>query len=115
MASGGKSAKNLAGRSPGGGEDSSESDGETEPAKSFHRRLSTNRDIKCSVCPLAVLPEKIQKLCFLPIEQRQSMICLFLTGSWEAWWRPASGLVPISRFATPDAAVLSPFYRTTVP
>nr|XP_008191096.1 PREDICTED: diacylglycerol kinase eta [Tribolium castaneum] len=48
MASGGKSAKNLAGRSPGGGEESSESDGETEPAKSFHRRLSTNRDIKCS-------------------------------------------------------------------
>ncbi|XP_063914006.1 diacylglycerol kinase eta isoform X5 [Zophobas morio] len=48
MASGGKSAKNLGGRSPGGGEDSSESEGETEPAKSFHRRLSTNRDIKCS-------------------------------------------------------------------
>lgn len=51
-ASGGsKSAKNLDGRSPGAPEDSSESDGETEPAKSFHRRLSTNRDIKCSVCP----------------------------------------------------------------
>lgn len=31
------------------GEDSSESDGETEPAKSFHRRLSTNREIKCAV------------------------------------------------------------------
>ncbi|XP_068086403.1 diacylglycerol kinase eta [Anabrus simplex] len=30
------------------GEESSESDGETEPAKSFHRRLSTNRDIKGS-------------------------------------------------------------------
>ncbi|XP_023710920.1 diacylglycerol kinase eta isoform X3 [Cryptotermes secundus] len=27
-------------------EESSESDGETEPAKSFHRRLSTNREIK---------------------------------------------------------------------
>jgi len=31
------------------GEESSESDGETEPAKSFHRRLSTNREIKCAV------------------------------------------------------------------
>jgi len=31
------------------GEDSSESDGEAEPAKSFHRRLSTNREIKCAV------------------------------------------------------------------
>jgi hypothetical protein len=31
------------------GEDSSESDGEGEPAKSFHRRLSTSRQIKCAV------------------------------------------------------------------
>jgi hypothetical protein len=31
------------------GEESSESDGETEPAKSFHRRISTNREIKCAV------------------------------------------------------------------
>ncbi|XP_049947196.1 diacylglycerol kinase eta-like [Schistocerca serialis cubense] len=30
------------------GEESSESDGETEPAKSFHRRLSTNKEIKSS-------------------------------------------------------------------
>ncbi|KAK8386487.1 hypothetical protein O3P69_010841 [Scylla paramamosain] len=29
--------------------DSSESDGETEPAESFHRRISTNKEIKCSV------------------------------------------------------------------
>ena len=29
--------------------DSSESDGETEPAKSFHRRFSTNKNIKSSV------------------------------------------------------------------
>ncbi|XP_042219115.1 diacylglycerol kinase eta-like isoform X2 [Homarus americanus] len=29
--------------------DSSESEGETEPAKSFHRRISTNKEIKCSV------------------------------------------------------------------
>lgn len=29
--------------------DSSESDGETEPAKSFHRRISTNKEIKCAV------------------------------------------------------------------
>lgn len=50
MASGSKSVKNLGGRSPVGGEDSSESDGETEPAKSFHRRLSTNREINSSVC-----------------------------------------------------------------
>ncbi|XP_071052733.1 diacylglycerol kinase eta isoform X3 [Onthophagus taurus] len=46
MASGGKSAKGSV--SPAAGEDSSESDAETEPAVSFHRRLSTNRDIKCS-------------------------------------------------------------------
>ncbi|XP_046456787.1 diacylglycerol kinase delta-like isoform X5 [Daphnia pulex] len=32
------------------GDDSSESDGETEPAKSFHRRFSTNKNIKSSVC-----------------------------------------------------------------
>jgi hypothetical protein len=31
------------------GDDSSESDGETEPAKSFHRRFSTNKNIKSSV------------------------------------------------------------------
>ena len=38
-----------------GGEDSSESDGETEPAKSFHRRFSTNKNIKSSVtCPTCV-------------------------------------------------------------
>lgn len=51
MASGSssKSAKNLGGNSPVGGEESSESDGETEPAKSFHRRLSTNREINNSV------------------------------------------------------------------
>lgn len=35
---------------PSAGEDSSESDGETEPAKSFHRRFSTNKNIKSSVC-----------------------------------------------------------------
>lgn len=29
--------------------DSSESDGETEPAESFHRRISTNKEIKSSV------------------------------------------------------------------
>lgn len=49
MASGGESAKNMGGPSPTG-EESSESDGETEPAKSFHRRLSTNREINSSVC-----------------------------------------------------------------
>ncbi|KAK4880789.1 hypothetical protein RN001_008935 [Aquatica leii] len=48
MASGDKSGKNLGRISPVL-EDSSESDGETEPAKSFHRRLSTNCEIKCSV------------------------------------------------------------------
>lgn len=31
------------------GEDSSESENETEPVKSFHRKLSTNRDIKTAV------------------------------------------------------------------
>lgn len=49
MASDSKSVKNLGGPSPTG-EESSESDGETEPAKSFHRRLSTNREINNSVC-----------------------------------------------------------------
>lgn len=51
MASGSssKSAKDLGGILPVGGEESSESDGETEPAKSFHRRLSTNREINSSV------------------------------------------------------------------
>ena len=34
---------------PSPGEDSSDSDGETEPARSFHRKISTNKDIKCSV------------------------------------------------------------------
>lgn len=29
--------------------DSSDSEGETEPAKAFHRRISTNREIKTSV------------------------------------------------------------------
>lgn len=52
-ASGGKSVRNVDGRSPGGGEESSESEGETEPAKSFHRRISTNREIKCAVGGLA--------------------------------------------------------------
>lgn len=32
----------------GGADDSSESEGETEPAKSFHRRFSTNKNIKSS-------------------------------------------------------------------
>ena len=36
---------------PSPGEDSSDSDGETEPARSFHRKISTNKDIKCSVSP----------------------------------------------------------------
>lgn len=49
MASGNKSAKRL-GKTTPSGEESSESEEETEPAKSFHRRLSTNHDIKCSVC-----------------------------------------------------------------
>ena len=51
MASGGKHGSSGARRisSEQTGEESSESDGETEPAKSFHRRLSTNREIKCSV------------------------------------------------------------------
>ena len=30
-------------------DDSSESEGESEPAKSFHRRVSTNKEIKTSV------------------------------------------------------------------
>ncbi|XP_043215694.1 diacylglycerol kinase eta-like isoform X2 [Amphibalanus amphitrite] len=38
----------AAGPSPA--DESSDSDGETEPARSFHRKISTNKDIKCSVC-----------------------------------------------------------------
>lgn len=49
MASGIGGVKDSSGNIPVG-EESSESEGETEPAKSFHRRLSTNREIKCSVC-----------------------------------------------------------------
>ncbi|XP_048521223.1 diacylglycerol kinase eta [Dendroctonus ponderosae] len=49
MATGGKSAKKLDGVSPTPAEgESSDSDGETEPAKSFHRRWSTNREINNS-------------------------------------------------------------------
>lgn len=62
MACGSKSAKNLGQSSPGG-EDSSESDGETEPAKSFHRRLSTNREIKRSVCLCEIFSKKARFLC----------------------------------------------------
>ncbi len=32
-----------------GGDEDSESECETEPAKSFHRRISTNKEIKTSV------------------------------------------------------------------
>ncbi|XP_063242323.1 diacylglycerol kinase eta isoform X2 [Bacillus rossius redtenbacheri] len=47
MAAGGKSAGGVSRRTgENTGEESSESDGETEPALSFHRRLSTNKDIK---------------------------------------------------------------------
>ena len=37
------------------GDDSSESDGETEPAKSFHRCFSTNKNIKSSVINFSFL------------------------------------------------------------
>ena len=33
-------------------DDSSDSEGEAEPAKSFHRRISTNREIKTTVSNL---------------------------------------------------------------
>lgn len=38
-------------------EDSSDSDGEFEPAKAFHRKISTNKEIKTSVsiCVLSVV------------------------------------------------------------
>lgn len=62
MACGSKSAKNL-GQSSAAGEESSESDGETEPAKSFHRRLSTNREINCSVCLCEILFKKLVHVC----------------------------------------------------
>lgn len=62
MACGSKSAKNL-GQSSAAGEESSESDGETEPAKSFHRRLSTNREINCSVCLCEILFKKLVLVC----------------------------------------------------
>lgn len=47
---GSKSVKSLDGASPTPAEgESSDSDGDTEPAKSFHRRWSTNREINNSV------------------------------------------------------------------
>lgn len=47
---GSTSAKRLDGASPTPAEgESSDSDGDTEPAKSFHRRWSTNREINNSV------------------------------------------------------------------
>lgn len=52
MAAGGGALHVGAPGKPSGGftdVDSSESDGETEPAESFHRRISTNKEIKCSV------------------------------------------------------------------
>ncbi|XP_066141858.1 diacylglycerol kinase eta isoform X2 [Euwallacea fornicatus] len=49
MAASCKNSKNLGGVSPIPAEgESSDSDGETEPAKSFHRRWSTNREINNS-------------------------------------------------------------------
>lgn len=50
---------------PSAGEDSSESDGETEPAKSFHRRFSTNKNIKSSVCNIILL-SSLSSSVFLP-------------------------------------------------
>lgn len=54
MASGSSSSSKGAARfgniSPVAEDSSEESDAEEEPARSFHRRLSTNRDIRCSVC-----------------------------------------------------------------
>lgn len=78
MASGGKSVKNLGSTSPVG-DDSSESEGETEPAKSFHRRLSTNHEIKCSVC----LCEIAWKLVFSAPKQRWNDIFVYFdSGFW---------------------------------
>ena len=41
---------------PSPADESSDSDGETEPARSFHRKISTNKDIKCSVSRRDDLP-----------------------------------------------------------
>lgn len=41
-------------------EESSESENDTEPAKNFHRRLSTKKDIKTSVSE-NLRPEKPQR------------------------------------------------------
>ena len=52
--------------------DSSESDGETEPAESFHRRISTNKEIKCSVSNGrgVLIGEGVARACVLPAKGR---------------------------------------------
>lgn len=63
------------------GEESSESDGETEPAKSFHRRLSTNREIKCAVsfvCRICIYHFPAGSVLWLELKRRG--LCLHTTG-----------------------------------
>lgn len=49
-----------------GQDESSDSDGETEPARIFHRRISTNKDIKTSVSSEAVcLVEYVYTGCYV--------------------------------------------------
>lgn len=66
MAAGGGALHVGAPGKPSGGftdVDSSESDGETEPAESFHRRISTNKEIKCSVSTAAAGSERRRRPC----------------------------------------------------
>uniref|UniRef100_A0A182HZI8 Uncharacterized protein n=1 Tax=Anopheles arabiensis TaxID=7173 RepID=A0A182HZI8_ANOAR len=42
--------------SPRTGDESSESENETEPAKIFHRKLSTKKDVKSAPCKIRLLP-----------------------------------------------------------
>ncbi|KAK2151390.1 hypothetical protein LSH36_365g05031 [Paralvinella palmiformis] len=46
-------------------DDSSESEAEPEPAKSFHRRISTNKDIKSSVSAAISRPKGVLTAAYL--------------------------------------------------
>lgn len=102
MASGNDSGRGVAGTvgTEQTGEDSSESDGETEPAKSFHRRLSTNREIKCAV----------SFACRIYIDH--ILAGSVVVGAREAWSLFTCNRVRDSLLFV-DCAALSAFYDTS--
>ena len=56
--------------------ESSESDGETEPAKSFHRRISTNKEIKGTVSNLSIFHSLIQLIVFFYVWLKLIFSCI---------------------------------------